>query len=185
MNPRTYRTILFKISPDNIPGTIDFLTKKWREFDPNRALDYTFLDATFDQQYRAEQRLSEIFTYFTAFSIFIACLGLYGMSSYTAEQRTKEIGIRKVLGATIPGILLRISREYIGTILVSFIVAIPIAYFAMNRWLQDFAFRIEIRPGVFLAAGALSLLIAVLTVSYQSVRAALKNPVQTLRYDES
>jgi len=181
--PRKYRIICIKINTQNIHNTITYLEEKWSEFDSERSLDYTFLDDSYEKQYQAENRLGKLFIYFTAFSIFIACLGLIGMSSFSAQQRTKEIGVRKVFGATIPGILLLLLRESFGTVLLSFFIAIPLAYLAVNRWLQDFAFRTDITAGIFILAGAISLIVAMLTVSTFSIHAAMKNPVHTLRHE--
>jgi len=181
--PRSYRAICIKLSSTDITSTIAYLENKWKDFDPDHALDYTFLDESYEKQYRTEQRLSTLFLYFTGFSIFIACLGLFGMSSFSTQQRTREIGVRKVFGASVPAILLLLYKESLGIVLLSFIIAIPIAYYAMNSWLQDFAFRTEIGGGIFLLAGILSLLIAVLSVGSISLRAAMKNPAFTLRHE--
>ncbi len=178
-----YRALFVKVSPANIPDTIDYLTGVWKTFDPNRAMDFYFLDESYDKQYRAEERLSQIFTYFTMFAIFIACLGLFGMSSFAAAQRTKEIGIRKVLGASVGNVLVLLSKEFMWMVLISLSIAIPVAYFAMNRWLQDFEFRIEIATTTFIIAGALAFFTAIITVSYQSIRAALANPADSIRYE--
>ncbi|MCI0695562.1 ABC transporter permease, partial [candidate division KSB1 bacterium] len=142
-----------------------------------------FLDDRLDQLYKFEAQLGKIVSYFAALAIFIGCLGLFGMASFAAEQRTKEIGIRKVLGASVPGVIALLSKDFTKLVLLGFVIAAPVAYMAMRRWLDDFAYRIELGAGVFLLAGAVALLIAWLTVSYQSIKAALANPVESLRYE--
>ena len=159
------------------------MKNKWREFDPNRTLDYHFLDSSYDLQYKDQEKLSQIFTYFTAFAIFIACLGLVGMSAFAAEQRTKEIGIRKVLGASMPNIVGMLSRELIIITVVANVIAWPLSYVLMHRWLQDFPFRIEIGVLTFLLSAALIFLIGLVTTSFQSIKASLANPVDALRFE--
>jgi putative ABC transport system permease protein len=136
-----------------------------------------------DSKYKAEEKLSKIFSYFTFLAIFIASLGLFGLASFTAEQRTKEIGIRKALGASVSEIILLLSKEFTKWVLVANVIAWPIAYWAMNRWLQNFAYRINVGLGTFVLAALLALVIALLTVGYQAVKAARANPVEALRYE--
>jgi putative ABC transport system permease protein len=145
--------------------------------------DYTFLDEAFDRKYKAEEKLGKIFSYFTLLAIFIACLGLFGLAFFTAEQRTKEIGIRKALGASITGIIMLLSKEFTKWVLLANIIAWPIAYVAMNRWLQNFAYRINMGLGTFIIAALLALIIALLTVGYQAIKTARANPVESLRYE--
>jgi putative ABC transport system permease protein len=185
IEPSRLRFILIKISPGNLKETLLFLKRKWKELSPTETLDYWFLDESdsFTWQYRSEQRLSKIFSYFALLAIFIASLGLFGLASFTAEQRTKEIGIRKAMGASISSIILLLSKEFVKWILIANIIAWPIAYFTMNRWLQNFAYRINIGLGTFIIAGLLALVIAVLTIGYQAVKAAKGNPVDALRYE--
>jgi len=183
--PSRYRFILIKIRPESLPDTLSFIKEKWKEIDPTETLDYWFLDESesFSWQYQSEQRLSKMFSYFALLAIFIACLGLFGLANFTAEQRTKEIGIRKAMGASISSIILLLSKEFAKWILIANIIAWPIAYFAMNRWLQNFAYRINIGLGTFILAGLIVLVIALLTVSYQAIKAARANPVDALRYE--
>ena len=183
IDPEGFQYLSVRIRPNDIPGTLDFIKKKWTEFSPNRPFEYFFLDNYFDKLYKAEEKLGQIFGYFTFLAIFIACLGLFGLASFATEQRTKEIGIRKVLGASIVGIVLLLSKDFTKLVIVSNLIAWPIAYYAMNRWLQDFAYRINIGVGTFLLAGAIALIIALLTVGFQAVKAALANPVEALRYE--
>jgi putative ABC transport system permease protein len=178
-----FRYVSLKLKPLTISDTLSFLRKKWKQIDPAQTFDYFFLDEAFDRQYKADEKLSQIFSYFTFLAIFIACLGLFGLASFTAEKRTKEIGIRKILGASVSGIISLLSKEFTKWVLVANIIAWPIAYLAMNRWLQNFAYRINIGLGTFVLAALLALIIALLTVSYQAVRAARSNPVDALRYE--
>ncbi len=172
-----------KIKPGAASETIAYIDEKWKEYSPEYPFSYTFLDDRIDQLYRTEQRLGKSFNYFTIIAVLIACLGLFAQASHKAQQKTKEIGIRKVLGASISNILLLLSREFVKWVLVANIIAWPIAYFAMNKWLQNFAYRINIGWWTFLLAGAMALVIAILTVSYQAIRAATANPVEALRYE--
>jgi len=176
-------TLSIRIASDNIPHTVGLLEKKWKELDPNRPFNFLFLDDSFDSLYRKEERLKNITFYFSFLAVFIGCLGLFGMASFTAEQRTKEIGIRKVLGASVPRIVCLLAKEFVLLVVVANLIAIPVAYFAMNRWLQSFAYRMAIHPLVFVLSTALSLSIALITVSYQAVQAALSNPADSLRYE--
>ena len=181
--PETFGELLVKVGTDDLAGTLAFLEQRWRDLDPTRPFDYYFLDQDFDRLYRAEDRVGQVVGAFAVPTIVIACLGLFGLAAFMAEQRTKEIGVRKVLGATIPGVLLLLSKEFVKLIMLAFVVAAPLAYFAMSRWLESFAYRIEISGGIFLMAGLTALGMALLTVSYQSIRAALTDPVESLRYE--
>jgi putative ABC transport system permease protein len=181
--PGYLNSMVIKISPKNSGHTIDMLREKWRGIHPNRPFDYFFLGDSFDSQYDAEERLSDLVASFAILAIFVACLGLFGMASFAAEQRTKEIGIRKVLGASVPGVVALISKDFLKIVGIANIVAWPMAYFVMKRWLQGFAYRTSIELGVFILTGFLALAIALITVSYQAIRAALANPVDSLRYE--
>ena len=181
--PSRFRFISIKLIPGDISKTLAFLNKKWQEIDPEHTFEYFFLDKTFDRQYKAEDRLIRIFSYFTFLAIFIGCSGLFGLSSYTSEQRTKEIGIRKALGASKSGITLLLSKEFTKWVLMANLIAWPLAYLAMNRWLQNFSYRINIGLGTFVLSALLAFIIALLTIGYQAVKAARANPVDALRYD--
>ncbi|MEL7002322.1 MAG: FtsX-like permease family protein, partial [Bacteroidota bacterium] len=146
-------------------------------------LEYTFLDDDFDALFRAEQRLGKVFTSFTLIAILIACLGLFGLAAFTAEQRTKEIGVRRVMGASIWGITSLMSQEFVKLVVIAFILAVYPAYYIMNDWLQGFANKVELNFWVFIMGGAIALIIAFMTVSYQSFRAAKVNPVNSLKYE--
>ena len=181
--PSWFRYIIVKIKPNRIPEVLQYLKKKWELLQPAFPFEYSFLDEDFDKQYKIDKKLSQIFSYFTFLAILIACLGLFGLASFTAEQRTKEIGIRKALGASVSEIIFLLSKEFTRWVLVANIIAWPLAYFAMNRWLQNFAYRINIGIGTFILAALLALVIALLTVGYQAIKAARANPVEALRYE--
>jgi putative ABC transport system permease protein len=181
--PDGYGYAMVRIAAHDIGGTLEHVKRAWTAFAPQWPFEYLFLDDNFGKQYEAEQRLGKIFGAFGGIAIFIACLGLFGLASFTAGRRTREIGIRKVLGATASGIVHLLSREFLKLVLVANVIAWPVAYFAMNKWLQSFAYRIDIGWWIFALAGGLALLIALLTVSTQAIKAALANPVEALRYE--
>ncbi|MFQ5569488.1 MAG: ABC transporter permease [Rhodothermales bacterium] len=183
IHPRWYDQLLVRIRPGAAREVLAFLEQQWTARAPEWPFEYAFLDTRLDALYRAEQRLRTAFGYFAGLAVLIACLGLFGLAAYSAEQRTKEIGIRKVFGAPVPGIVALLSIDFLKLVAVAFIVAVPVTYFAMQRWLESFAYRITIGPWVFVAAGLLALGIALLTVSYQSIKAALADPIQSLRYE--
>ena len=178
-----YSYVSVKLQPGNLQETVAFVEQKAASLAPEVSFAYSFLDEAFAEQYEAEERLSEVFSYVAFLAIFIACLGLFGLAAFTAEQRTKEIGVRKVLGASLADIVVLLSKGFALLVLIAFVVAVPLAYFTINRWLENFAYRIEISWGIFLIAGSLSLAIALVTISYQSIRAALADPVESLRYE--
>jgi putative ABC transport system permease protein len=182
-DPSDFLYISTKIKPDDVSKTLRDLRKKWAEIAPDQPFDYFFLDESFDLQYRADEKLGLIFSNFTLLAILVACLGLFGLASFTAEQRTKEIGIRKALGATVSSIVILLIKEFTKWVLLANIIAWPIAYVAMNHWLQNFAYRIKIGLGTFILAGVLALVIALVTVGYQAIKAARANPVEALRYE--
>ena len=175
--------LLLKVNAANVQEALAFYRETWMDLYPDFAFEYTFLDDQLDQFYHADEKLGRLIGSFSILAIVIACLGLFGLASFTAEQRTKEIGIRKVLGASIPTIIRLLSKEIIRLILIANIIAWPVAYFIMDYWLQNFAYRIEPNIWLFLAASVLVLIIALLTVSYHAIRSATANPVETLRYE--
>ncbi len=184
ITPNQYHNYLsIRILPRNISETMDFIGKTWKKIIPNYPLDYFFLDASFEQMHLADKKLGEIFSVFSILAILVACMGLFGLAAYTAEQKTKEIGIRKVLGASTLNIYLLLSRDFLKWVVVANILAWPVAYYAMHRWLLSFAFRASIGWEIFLLSAVVALVISLLTVSYQSVKAALANPVDSLRYE--
>jgi len=178
-----YGIVLIKINGTDIPKTIAAIANVWKRVNPNTPFEYHFLDETIDRQYAAEKKISAMANYFTVLAIAISCLGLFGLAAFAAERRTKEIGVRKVLGATVANIVAMLSRDFVKLVLVANLIAWPVAYFAMNKWLQNFAYRIDLGWWVFVLAGGMALFIALLTVSTQAIRAALVNPVEALRYE--
>lgn len=170
-----------KIDSKNVQGTIASVEREWNKFLPEQPFDYYFLDEFFDRQYRSEQRFGSLFLNFSILAIFISCLGLLGLASYSTLQRRREIGIRKIVGASVPGIVNLISIEFLKLVLIAFLIASPLAWFLMNKWLQDFAYRIDISWWVFAVAGLAAILIALLTISFQAIKAAIANPVTSLR----
>lgn len=174
-------TIAFKVSTTDVQGLIGSIESKWKAMAPGQPFAYSFMDEWFDDLYRVEQRKAKLGFTFAIIAIAIACLGLFGLASYMAEQRTKEIGVRKVLGATVSGITTMLSKDFVKLVGIASLIAFPVAWWAMNRWLQDFAYRINISWWVFALAGFIALFIAVLTVSSQAIKAALTNPVKSLR----
>ena len=182
-DPSLYRYILIKLDSGDIPSALANIDNTWKTFFPDTPFEYHFLDEAYDNLYRTEQRMGTLFNYFTGLAIFISCLGLFGLASFMAEKRTKEIGIRKILGASVSGVVILLNREFIKWILIANIIASPVAYYAMSKWLQGFAYRINMEVWIFALAALAALAIAVVTVSYQSVRAATANPADSLRYE--
>ena len=162
-------------------ATIGQVKANWNKFFPGNTFEYFFLDDHFNKQYKADQRFGQVFGLFTTLAILVACLGLFGLASFTTLQRTREIGIRKVLGASVSGILKLLYREFALLLLIAFVVAIPLAWLTISNWLQNYAFRINIHWMFFVLPFIVILVIALLTVSFQSVKAALANPVKSLR----
>ena len=181
--PEYTGALVASIAPDDVPGTLRYIEEVWKNYVKEYPFEYGFLDERIDNLYRAEQRVGTLFMYFTALALFISCLGLLGLAAYIAEQRTKEIGIRKVLGASIAGVILLLSRDFAKWVLLANIIAWPVAYLAANRWLETFAYRTDLGWGAFVVAGSMTLLIALLTISYQAVKAAHANPVEALKYE--
>jgi putative ABC transport system permease protein len=183
INPGELAQMSVLIRPGNIGKTLDFLEATWDEYVPGSPFDYSFLDEHLGNLYRFEERTAKIVGVFSLLAIFVACLGLFGLISFSVQQRTKEIGIRKVLGASVPQVVLLLSREFMILFGIAILVAWPVVWYAMDRWLQDFAYRIELGPGAFVLGAVLALIIALLTVSFQAVKAATANPVDALRYE--
>lgn len=179
--PYASRYMSLKVTGENLPGTIEQIEQVWSRIAPHRPFLYSFLDADFNKQYESDFRFRQIFTTFSVLAILIACLGLLGLATYTAEQRTKEIGIRKVLGANIGSIVGLLSKDFIKLVLIAILVATPVAWFAMNKWLEGFAYQVPVHWWVFLISGALAVVVALVTISFQSVKAAMMNPVKSLK----
>ncbi len=172
---------IFKVNTADIKNLVSSIQAKWKTLAPGLPFSYRFLNESFDEMYRAEQRVGKIAMIFSVLAIFIACLGLFGLATFIAEQRTKEIGIRKVLGASVNGIVQMLSKDFMKLVAIAFVFAAPLAWWAMHTWLQDFAYRINIEWWFFAAAGLGALAIALLTISFQAIRAATANPVKSLR----
>lgn len=177
------RQISIKVGTDNLPETIAAIEAVYKDIFPGNPFRYGFVDEQFAQQYRNDERFARLFSLFAGLATVIACLGLFGLASFTAQQRTKEIGVRKVLGASVGSVVALLSKDFLVLVAGAFVIAVPIAYYLMSQWLQDFAYRIDLGPQVFLWAGLVAVVIAVLTVSYQSIRAALADPVKSLHYE--
>jgi len=179
--PGAYWKVALRLDSENIEETLAAIEENWDAFETGYPIDYQFVDASFGAMYVAEQKLSRIFWVFTLLAIFIACMGAFGLATYAAERRQKEIGIRKVLGASVEGIVGLLSKDFLQLVFIALLIATPIAWYFMDQWLADFAYRINIQWWVFALAGVLALSIAFLSVSAQSIRAALANPVHALR----
>lgn len=178
---RSSSSICFRTNMDDLEGTLADLKEKWNEFLPGQPFDYSFLDARFDRMFRAEQRLGKLLASFAFLAILVACLGLFALASFMAEQRAKEIGIRKVLGASVSNIMVLLSQNFLKLVLIALIFAVPVAWYAMNQWLEDFAYRTEINGWTFALAAVLAVAISLMTISYQSLKAALANPIDSLK----
>jgi putative ABC transport system permease protein len=172
-----------RISSDDMRNTIDYISDKWKEIAPSEAMNYNFVDTTLDRLYVAEQKTNVVSIIFSSVAIFIACIGLFGLAAFVAEQRTREIGIRKVLGATSRQVVFLLSREFAVWVLISNIIAWPVAWYVMNSWLENFAFHTEMSWSNFLIAGTATLLIASITVGFHAVKAAHANPVASMKVD--
>jgi putative ABC transport system permease protein len=179
--PIKYGQIYIKTTGKDAPKAIAAVQKEWKQYNGDFPFSYSFLDETFDNLYRSEERTGTLFNVFAGIAIFISCLGLFGLATFTAEVKRKEIGIRKVLGANVSGIVQLISKDFVKLVIISILIATPIAWWAMSKWLEGFAYRINISWWVFALAGVMALLIALITVSFQAVKAAMANPVKSLR----
>lgn len=178
---RRHWAIAIRVHPKNLVGSLEFINQKWQAFVPGMPFDISFLDEKIDALYHKEQRMQQIFFYFSGLAILLACLGLFGLAAFSAEQRVKEIGIRKVLGASVMNIMSFLSKDFIKLVLLANLFAWPAAWYAINIWLQNFAYRINISWWIFGLAGGLALIIAMLTVSIQTIKAAFVNPIRSLR----
>ena len=181
LRPNISRFYSIKLDSGNTQQTISSLRQIWNTYFPKDPFDYFFLDESFGQQYKADLLFGKVFGVFAFLAILIACFGLLGLSAYNVLQRTKEIGIRKVLGASLQSILVLLSRDFLKLILISLLLAIPVGVYVMDTWLQDYAYRINIGWWVFAIAGAAAFLIAIVTICIQVIKAAAKNPVKSLR----
>jgi putative ABC transport system permease protein len=174
-----------RLAPGDAMQNVDLVRTKWEELEGAFPFDYFFLDEDFEDQYRSETKMGDLFIFFTLLAVFVACLGLFGLSAYTAERRTREIGIRKVFGASVESLVVKLGREFAGWVLLANLVAWPAAYWLIDNWLQSFAYRIKILEfsWVFFFSAGLALLIALMTVTGQALRAATSDPVKALKYE--
>jgi putative ABC transport system permease protein len=178
---RGYGSLLVKLSGQHLPQSLSFLETKWKALVPFMPFQYRFLDEDFNKLYSAELRLGKVMNLFSVIAILLACLGLFGLSSYSARQRVKEIGIRKILGASLTSLVFVLSKDFIRLALVAIVIAVPLSWWVMSQWLQSFTYRTSMNWIVYLVAAVLTLLITLLTVSIQAISAALANPVKNLR----
>ena len=181
--PEAFKYFLIRVKPENLSNSINFLENKWEEIFPDQIYEYSFFDEDFNIVYKTETRLGNIFNFITVLALLVACLGLFGLVHFSTERRSKEIGIRKVFGSSVLNIVALLTKDFIKWILIANLIAWPIAYYIINKWLQDFAYRIDISWWIFVLAGAIALLIALTTVSFQAIKAADANPVESLRYE--
>jgi len=181
--PYWYWCLLIKIKPDNIPGAIAAVEKTWNKINPDYPFEYYFVDDLYASIYESEQRTGLLLGLFSLLAVSIACLGLFGLAAYTVERRTKEIGIRKIHGAGVLQIVFLLTKDFLKWILIASIIAWPLAYYITHKWLQNYAYRIDVNLTVFVLSTLLTLLIAVLTISFQASKAARTNPVETLKYE--
>jgi len=173
--------LTLKINTANIPALLSTIETEWKSLAPDLPFEYSFMDADFDNLYKGERQTGKLVTIFASLSIFISCLGLFGLATYIAEQRTKEVGIRKVLGASVGRITTLLSKDFIKLVLLAVVIATPLSYYFTYQWLQGFAYRIELSWWVFFLSGIIALIIALATVSFQAIKAAMMNPVNSLK----
>ncbi len=183
LNDDELSNLFIKVNTANFHESLSAIKEKWNQFVSDRPFEYYFLDNTFDQLHKADKKFSEIFNVMTSLAIFIACLGLFALTAYTVEKKTKEIGVRKVLGASVRSIVSMLSLDLLKLVLVANLIALPATYFVMNKWLEEFAYRIEITIWVFVLSAIVTVLISLLTISFQSIKAALANPIKSLKYE--
>jgi putative ABC transport system permease protein len=171
----------FRLKPENAEALIGQIGNKWKSLSTGSPFSYHFLDESFNNMYRAEKQVGRVAIAFAVLAVIIACLGLFGLTTYMAEQRTKEIGVRKVLGATVNNIVMMLSKDFLVLIVIATLVAFPFAWWAMNKWLEDFEYRVAVGWWIFAISGLLAILVALCTISFQAIKAALSNPVKSLR----
>jgi putative ABC transport system permease protein len=179
--PQAYSKVAVKVTGTDIEKALGQIRNLWSRYSPEYPIEYNFLDESFGKMYKGEDKLKTLLTLFTAITIFVSCLGLLGLAANAAERRKKELGVRKVLGATVEGLVMLLSKDLVKLVLISVLLASPVAWYFMNEWLDDFPYRITISWWMFAVAGALAVVLALLTVSFQTVKAALSNPVKNLR----
>ncbi len=181
--PWLYNMVTVRVAPDRLPETLVFLEKTWDRFIPDRPFEYTFVDDNLADLYRSETNLHRTVTVFSALSILVACLGLFGLAAFTAQQRTQEIGVRKVLGASVTSVVFLVSRSFVSLVIVAGIVGLPLAWYASRNWLEGFVYRIDLGVGIFLASGVVAIVVAFAAVMSQAMRAATIDPVHALHHE--
>jgi putative ABC transport system permease protein len=174
-------SVCFRFKPENTTDVIQSIEKVWKQLAAGQPFQYSFLDEEFENMYQSEQKLGNIFGIFSALAIIIACLGLFALTAFTAEQRTKEIGIRKVLGASVRSVVIMLSKDFSKLVLIAFILSAPLAWFAVNWWLEGYSYKAPVNIFVYLAAGLIAFTIAVITMGYHALRAANTDPVKSLK----
>jgi putative ABC transport system permease protein len=179
--PGAYWKVAVKFNAADVGNMLNGVETVWNKFSPSHPFEYRFLDDSFSTMYKSEDKLRSLLWVFTCMAIFVGCLGLFGLASFAAEKRRKEIGIRKVLGAGIRGLVILLTREFVQLVLIAMVIASPIAFWAMSEWLQDFPYRISISFWIFISAGLVTIFISLLTVGFQALKAAFVNPVNSLR----
>jgi len=183
-DPSDFDRVSIRISPSNLSNTVAFIGKTWQNFNlTGSPFSYQFIDESFARLYRSEENTRQIFSYFMILSIFIAVLGLFGLSLFVLDQRTKEIGVRRVNGGKVSEVMVMLNKDFVKWVAIAFGISVPIAWYAMHRWLENFAYKTELSWWIFGLAGLITLGIALLTVSWQSWKAATRNPVEALRYE--
>ncbi len=182
-DPSEIKELLVRIKPGEISNTIKSLGKTWDKIAPEYPFEYSFLDEQINKLYQSDQKISKVINTFSFLALFIACLGMFGLASFTAEQRTKEVGVRKVLGAKVTGIVLLLSKEFTKYVLLANFFAWPVAYFVLSKWLGSFAYHIDMTWWMFIVPGLIAFTVAGVSVSYQAIKAALVNPIKSLRYE--
>ena len=180
-DPKAYRRLYVKTNGKDAPAAIAALSKEWKKYNADSPFNYTFLDEAYNKLYKSEERTESLINIFAVIAILISCLGLLGLAAYTAQIRTREIGVRKVLGASVAGIINLLAMNFLKLVFIAIVIASPVAWYLMNKWLQNFAYKVSISWTVFAIAGAGAMLIAIVTISFQSVKAAIANPVKSLR----
>jgi putative ABC transport system permease protein len=173
--------VIVKLKTKDFAGVLQFVKKQWTEFAADEPFSYSFLDDRFNETYKAEQKTGQILGIFAALTVLVACLGVFGLATYVAQQRTKEVGIRKVLGASVAGIVALLTKDFLKLVAIAFVIAAPVAGYIMSRWLQDFAYRINISWFVFAFAAVLAVVITIVSVGLKAIKAATANPVKSLR----
>jgi putative ABC transport system permease protein len=180
-NAANFNYLIVHTDGGDAQNALSSLESTWKKVNPNEPFDYSFLDQDFQKNYEAETRQGSLINSFTIIAIIISCLGLFGLAAFSAEQRTKEIGIRKVLGASVGSVVALLSKDFLKLVLVAVVIASPLAWYGMNKWLQNFSYRVDISWHVFVLTAAIALLIAFVTISFQAVKSAIANPVKNLR----